>query len=312
MTVQSMTGFARHTAIFTANDEAEKAGAETRISWEIRCVNGKGLDARFRIPHGFDNLEQQLRTNLGRVFARGSFQVSLTIEEDEAQTEIVVNEALLAKVLETAQQLQSQYGLAPASVDGILSLRGIIEASQSSADEVCKTELRAVLVSSFDETLVALRQMRLQEGARLQALLSGHVEKIAELACAARQDGSRSAEAIRERLAGHVALLLEAVNSNRSAAITLDEQRLHMEAAFLATKADIQEELDRLDMHVDAAHKLLSEGGPVGRKLDFLSQEFNRETNTLCAKSNAASITAIGLELKAVVDQFREQIQNIE
>lgn len=312
MTVQSMTGFARHTAVFTAPAQAGETGAETRISWEIRCVNGKGLDTRFRIPHGHDDLEQQLRTALGRVFSRGSFQVSLTLEEAETQAEMVINEKLLAKVMQTAQQLESQYGLAPASVDGILALRGMLDVPQILADDSNKAALRAVLLSSFDDALMALQHMRLQEGGRLQALLSGHVDRIAELAGQARQDGSRSVEAIRERLAGQVALLLEAVNSNRSAAITFDEQRLHMEAAFLATKADIQEELDRLDMHVDAAHKLLSDGGPVGRKLDFLSQEFNRETNTLCSKSNAASITAIGLELKAVVDQFREQIQNLE
>lgn len=307
MTVQSMTGFGRHTLTFTPGN-----GAETRISWEIRCVNGKGLDARFRIPHGLDDLEQLLRASLGRVFARGSFQVSLTIEEPEAQTEMVINEALLNKVLQTAQQLQTQYGLTPATVDGILSLRGIMEPPQAVTDDTSKAALKAVLLSSFDEALKAVKLMRLQEGKRLCDLLSGHVDRIAELAVQARQDDSRSPDAIRERLAGQVALLLDAVNNNRASAIVLDEQRLHMEAAFLATKADIQEELDRLDMHVAAAHALLVEGRPVGRKLDFLSQEFNRETNTLCSKSNAASITGIGLELKAVVDQFREQVQNLE
>lgn len=307
MTVQSMTGFARHTATFTPEN-----GAETRISWEIRCVNGKGLDARFRTPNGFDDLEQLLRAALGRVFSRGSFQVNVTVEEPEAQVKLVINEALLSKVMQTALQLQNQYGLAPASVDAVLNLKGILEPPQTEADETAKAALKAALLSSFDEALEALKQMRLQEGKRLSDLLGSHVDRIAELAVQARQDGSRSANAIRERLAGQVALLLEAVNSNRSSAIVLDEQRLHMEAAFLATKADIQEELDRLDMHVAAAHKLLTDGGPVGRKLDFLSQEFNRETNTLCSKSNAASITAIGLELKAVVDQFREQVQNLE
>ena len=307
MTVQSMTGFARHTATFTP-----ESGAETRISWEIRCVNGKGLDARFRTPNGFDDLEQLLRAALGRVFARGSFQVNVTVEEPEAQVKLVINETLLSKVMQTAQQLQNQYGLAPASVDAVLNLKGILEPPQTEADENAKAALKAGLLSSFDEALAALKLMRSQEGQRLSDLLSGHVDRIAELAGQARQDVSRSPEAIRERLAGQVALLLEAVNNNRASAIALDEQRLHMEAAFLATKADIQEELDRLDMHVDAAHKLLADGGPVGRKLDFLSQEFNRETNTLCSKSNAASITAIGLELKAVVDQFREQIQNLE
>lgn len=312
MTVQSMTGFARHIAAFAAVSDAGIKNIDTRISWEIRSVNGKGLDARFRIPHGFDNLEQVLRASLGRYFSRGSFQISLTIEDNEAQTEMVINEALLAKILKTAKQLEADYGLAPASVDGILSLRGIMEAPQATADDKGKAELSAFLLSSFDGALIALKQMRLEEGARLQLLLSTHVDRIAELAQQARNDSSRSVESISKRLSGQVELLIDALNNNRNTTISFDEQRLHMEAAFLATKADIQEELDRLDMHVDAAHKLLSEGGAVGRKLDFLSQEFNRETNTLCAKSNAASITAIGLELKAVVDQFREQIQNME
>lgn len=307
MTVQSMTGFARHSVIHKS-----ASGVETGISWEIRCVNGKGLDARLRIPHGFDDLEQQLRSALARVFARGSFQISLSLEEGEGQTELVINEALLARVLQRAQHLEQQYGLAPASVDGILSLRGILEPPQTTTNEAEKAALKAVLLSSFEETLAALKAMRLQEGTRLCSLLSGHIERIAELTQTARLDRSRSADAIRERLAAQVSLLLDAVNNNRASAIALDEQRLHMEAAFLATKADIQEELDRLDMHVAAAHKLLGGDGPAGRKLDFLSQEFNRETNTLCSKSNAASITAIGLELKAVVDQFREQVQNLE
>ncbi len=310
MTVQSMTGFARHTVNYLP--EADATGTAARISWEIRSVNGKGLDARFRIPHGFDDLEQQLRGSLARVFSRGSFQVSLTIDETESRTDFIINEALLHQVLQTAKQLEAQYGLTPPSIDGLLNLRGILEQPQATADDAAKAALKAALLASFEDVLSGLKAMRLQEGKRLADLLGGHVDRIAELAQQARNDASRSVEAIRERLAGQVALLLDAVNSSRSSAIALDEQRLHMEAAFLATKADIQEELDRLDMHVAAAHKLLAEGGAVGRKLDFLSQEFNRETNTLCSKSNAASITAIGLELKSVVDQFREQVQNLE
>ncbi|WP_439272565.1 YicC/YloC family endoribonuclease [Pseudochrobactrum sp. HB0163] len=310
MTVQSMTGFARHIVNYTP--QAGASGAAARINWEIRSVNGKGLDIRFRIPHGFDDLEQQLRASLGRVFSRGSFQVSLTIDETENRADFIINEALLHQVLQTAKQLETQYGLRPPSLDGLLNLRGILEQPQALPDDEAGNALKTVLLASFEEVLGNLQAMRRQEGKHLANLLGTHVDKIAELAQQARNDASRSAEAIRQRLAGQVALLLEAVNGNGSSGVVLDEQRLHMEAAFLATRADIQEELDRLDMHVAAARKLLAEGGVIGRKLDFLSQEFNRETNTLCSKSNAASITAIGLELKSVVDQFREQVQNLE
>src|SRR5690606_21539897 len=168
-----------------------------------------------------------------------------------------------------------------------------------------RAEIEASIVAGFRKALEAIKEARQQEGASLFRILSNHVNTIARLTEAARNDQSRNIDSIKARLSAQVKLLLDAAHE-------LDETRLYQEAAFLATKADIQEELDRLETHVEAAHKLLADGGPIGRKLDFLSQEFNREANTLCSKSNAASITAIGLELKAVVDQFREQVQNLE
>jgi uncharacterized protein (TIGR00255 family) len=181
----------------------------------------------------------------------------------------------------------------------------MIDQAQVAEDDDARTGLEAAIVAAFEGALKAIAEARAQEGKALFTILSGHVDTIGRLTEAARQDPSRSTDAIKARLAAQVALLLDGPRD-------LDEARLYQEAAFLATKADIQEELDRLDTHVASAHKLLADGGPAGRKLDFLSQEFNREANTLCSKSNAASITAIGLELKAVVDQFREQVQNLE
>ncbi|YBV97991.1 YicC family protein [Phyllobacteriaceae bacterium JZ32] len=303
MILQSMTGFARHAV--TYGDDKVSTGGETRIVWEVRSVNGKGLDVRFRLPQGFEGIEPQARVAISRHFARGNFQAALTVEQSDARTDIVLNEAYLAGVMAAGERLRAQYGLAPASVDGILALRGVLVEPQETQDEGTRAGLDAAILSALDGALVALAEARRAEGSSIGAILSGQVDRIAELAQRARNDPARSVEAVRERLAAQVALLLDESNE-------FDERRLHMEAAFLATKADIQEELDRLDTHVASARLLIGTGGPIGRKLDFLSQEFNREANTLCSKSNAASITAIGLELKAVVDQFREQLQNLE
>ena len=299
MALQSMTGFARH-----AVQHAMKGG-EARIVWEVRSVNGKGLDLRLRLPQGLETAEHPVRSMLARHFSRGNFQASLSVERSEAQAAFSINQTMLAEILKLSTDLQAKHGLAPASVDGILSLRGVIDQAQMADDEGERSLLEAAIVSGFEGALKAIADARRQEGKALFTILSAHIDSIARLTESARRDPSRSTDAIKARLAGQVALLMDAARE-------LDEARLYQEAAFLATKADIQEELDRLETHVASARKLLADGGPVGRKLDFLSQEFNREANTLCSKSNAASITAIGLELKAVVDQFREQVQNLE
>ncbi|GGA85839.1 hypothetical protein GCM10011491_11840 [Brucella endophytica] len=302
MTLQSMTGFARHAAVHSGGEGAQN---DARIVWEVRSVNGKGLDARFRLPQGFETIEPLARAALAKHFSRGNFQAGLTVERTAPKSELVLNEAYLANLLSLSERLRAQYGLTPASVDGILSLRGVLVEPQETEDEEARAGLESAIMAAFDGALTALAKARRAEGSSIGAILSSQIDTIADLANRARNDPSRGVEAIRARIAAQVALLLESTSG-------LDETRLHMEAAFLATKADIQEELDRLDTHVASARKLIAEGGPIGRKLDFLSQEFNREANTLCSKSNAASITAIGLELKAVVDQFREQVQNLE
>lgn len=295
MTVESMTGFAR---------AAGEWGA-TGIVWELRSVNGKGLEARLRLPPGHERLEQPCRQAIQKAFARGNIQASLNIAQAPGQQQPIVNEALLKDLAGLAQRLQEQFGASPASADGLLALRGVLELPEQILSEEDRAALDAVVIATLQTAIEALEAARRSEGAALEGLLRGHIEQIERLTLKAEADPFRQPEMIRARLAEQVALLL-------GAAPALDEQRLATEAAFLATKADIREEIDRLKTHVASARALLGEGGPVGRKLDFLAQEFNRESNTLCSKSNAASVTAIGLELKAVVDQFREQVQNLE
>jgi uncharacterized protein (TIGR00255 family) len=294
MNLQSMTGFAR-----SVHDD-ERAS----VVWELRSVNGKGLDARLRFPPGLERMEQPCKQAIQKRFSRGNIQASLTLSRNAASAQPVVNEAFLADVAGLAKRLQERFGVAPASADGLLSLRGVLDMPDFGAAPDHE-ELEAAILAALDQALGSLEAARRQEGDSLEGLLLGHLQTIEALTAKAEADPSREPAAIRERLAAQIALLMEA-------APALDEQRLHMEAAFLATKADIREEIDRLKTHVASARALIEAGGPVGRRLDFLAQEFNRESNTLCSKSNASSVTAIGLELKAVVDQFREQVQNLE
>jgi uncharacterized protein (TIGR00255 family) len=295
MGLQSMTGFARVAG--------EHAGAA--FAWEVKSVNGKTIEARLRVPPGFDRLELPARQAIQKKFSRGNVQATLTVSKGTSAAPPVVNEAFLKDLAGLARRLQEQFGVGPASADGLLALKGVLETAESTDSDEERAALDAALLAALDQTLSALETARLAEGNALGALLSGHVDRIAQLTGQAESDPSRDPGRIRERLAEQVKLLLEA-------SATLDEARLAQEAAFLATKADIREEIDRLKTHVASARVMIEQGGPVGRKLDFLAQEFNRESNTLCSKSNAASVTAIGLELKAVVDQFREQVQNLE
>jgi uncharacterized protein (TIGR00255 family) len=295
MALQSMTGFARASA--------ELNGAA--IAWEVKSVNGKGLEARLRLPPGFERIEQPARQAVQKRFSRGNLQATLTVVQAGQQTQPVVNEEFLRVLAGLAGRLVGEFGVSPASADGLLALRGVLDAPEIIETDEVRAATDAVILAAFDAALAGLEQARRNEGAALEAILRGHLDRIETLTRQAEADPSRDTVAIRRRLADQVRLLLDAANG-------LDETRLGMEAALLATKADIREELDRLGAHVVSARALLSGGGAVGRKLDFLSQEFNRESNTLCSKSNAASLTTIGLELKAVVDQFREQLQNLE
>jgi len=296
MSLQSMTGFARASA--------DHDGAA--IAWEVKSVNGKGVEVRPRLPPGFERLEPALRQALQRRFARGSFQAALTVARgSSAQVQPVINEAFLKDVAGLAQRLQQQFGTAPPTADGLLALRGVLELPDAVETDEARAALDGAIQAALEQALRGLENARRTEGEALGALLAGHLDAIEALTLRAEADASREPAAIRARIAEQVRLLMDA-------SANLDEARLHQEAAFLATKADIREEIDRLKTHVASGRTLLAVGGAIGRKLDFLAQEFNRESNTLCSKSNAAAVTAIGLELKAVVDQFREQVQNLE
>jgi uncharacterized protein (TIGR00255 family) len=272
---------------------------------ELKSVNGRGLDMRVRLAPGFDALEPEIRRRIGKSVNRGSLTVSLSVDREGEGGRVVVNHQALEAVLEGFRWLEARVEAQRPTLDGIMGLKGVLEQHETpmSADE--EEALGSAILTAVDEALAALVAARAEEGARIAAILSERVDEIAALTKAAELHPGRSRDAILARLRLQIVELTEA-------SPTLSEERLAQEAMLLATKADIREELDRLGAHIAAARALLAGGGPAGRKLDFLSQEFNREANTLCSKSNDVALTAIGLDLKAVIDQLREQIQNIE
>lgn len=296
MPLQSMTGFARR----------EGTSGRHRWAWELRSVNGKGLDLRLRLPTGTEHLETDVRKLIAENFSRGNMQVNLTVSTSEAGVETVVNQGALAAVLSLREQLRDVIDPAPLRLDTLLSIRGIVDFREPEEREGERAARDADLLAGLHLALVDMTSMRQAEGEALRRVLLDQIEAIEMLARQIEADPSRSVQSISARLAGQVALVLEGSTGS------VDQDRLYGEVALLAAKADIREELDRLRTHVAAARDLLGKGGPVGRKLDFLSQEFNRESNTICSKSNAASVTAAGIELKVVIDQFREQVQNLE
>jgi uncharacterized protein (TIGR00255 family) len=291
----SMTGFAR----------ADGAAGGRRWTWEMRALNGKGLDVRLRLPPGFERLELAARERVTKRLTRGNVQATLSVDFGSGGEGFRINEAVLTEVLKAMERIGSRLEVQPPTLDGILSIRGVVELADAEPDETDRAALDEGILAALETALADLTAMRAQEGAAIGTVLALRVDEIARLAAAAEASPARTPVAIRTRLAEQIATLLDA-------APALDPDRLHQEAVLLATRADIREELDRLDAHVAAARTLLAEGGPVGRRLDFLAQEFNREVNTLCAKANDRALTAIGLEMKAVVDQLREQIQNLE
>ena len=295
MPLQSMTGFARR----------EGSSGRYRWAWELRSVNGKGLDLRLRLPPGTEAIEADVRRLAGEMFSRGNMQIGLTISASEIGVETVVNQAALSAVLSLREQLAGMIDPAPLRLDTLLGVRGIVEFREPEEKEGEKAARDADIMAGLRLALHDIMMMRETEGAALHHVLLGQIARIEELARTIEADTSRSLETIAARLSHQVALLMDG-------AATLDRDRLYAEVALLAAKADIREEIDRLHAHVAAARDLLEKGGPVGRKLDFLSQEFNRESNTICSKSNSASVTAAGIELKVVIDQFREQVQNLE
>ena len=293
--LRSMTGYAR------ASGGAEGMSFEI----ELKSVNGRGLDLRLRLAPGLDAFEPDLRQRLGERLSRGSVTVSASLQRETGSSEIVINQAALGAVLDALEALQGRVDADRPRLDGILALKGVLETRETTLSPDAEAAFREAFLQAFDSALDGLIHARGEEGMRIADVLSERIDEIESLTRQAETHPARGSEVILERLRSQIAELTEAGSG-------LSEERLHQEAMMMATKADIREELDRLTAHVAAARQLLAQGGPVGRRLDFLSQEFNREANTLCSKSNAVELTAIGLELKASIDQLREQVQNIE
>jgi uncharacterized protein (TIGR00255 family) len=295
MALSSMTGFARGHGV---------AGAYA-WNWEIKSVNAKGFDLRFRLPPGWDGVEIGARTRAAARLSRGTVYANLTVDRQGVAPTVKINDAVLNAMVVAINQLTGKIDAAAPTLDGILSLKGVIEVTEEDERPEEHHAAELAIIAGFDEALTALVQMRNEEGAALGRLLANRLDEIAALTGRAEAAPCRKPDAIKARLAEQVATLM-------SANERFDSDRLYQEAIMLATKADIREELDRLVSHVAQAQKLLQEGGPIGRKLDFLAQELNRESNTLTAKANDVELTNIGLQLKSVVEQFREQVQNLE
>jgi len=295
MALSSMTGFAR----------GQGAAGAYAWSWEIKSVNAKGLDLRFRLPTGWDAVELPARSRANAALARGTVYANLTVERKGAAPAVKINEPVLAAVIGALKRLEGKVAAAPPSLDGILSLKGVMEVGDTDERAEDRLAAEAAIVAGFADTLAALVAYRREEGAALGQLLGARLTEVATLTARAEAAPGRKPEAIKARLAEQIAVLL-------SSSERFDADRLHQEAVLIASKADIREELDRLAAHVGQAQKLIAEGGAIGRRLDFLAQELHRESNTLTAKSNDVELTNTGLELKTVVEQFREQVQNLE
>jgi uncharacterized protein (TIGR00255 family) len=267
-------------------------------------VNGRSLEVRLRAPPGLDGLAEAARKLVLAGLSRGQCQLTLTLARAEAATGVRVNRAALESLIAALAGLELPANVRPASLDGLLAVRGIVEIDEDSR-EAFDEALHGDMLAGAGRLVAGLQAARAEEGQALATILAGQLDAILALVQAAEGSPGRSTEAVKARLREQVQALLDAAGA-------LDADRLHQEAALLASRADVQEELDRLRAHVAAARDLLQAEGAVGRRLDFLAQEFGRETNTLCSKANDVALSRIGLDLKAVVEQFREQVQNVE
>lgn len=294
MAISSMTGFAR----------IEGAQDGRRWTWEIKSVNGRGLELRFRLPPGFDFLEPELRKAAAEAFSRGSFNATLNIDKTALGPALRINSEALDEAIRMIETIRGRIDCEKPRAEGILNVRGVVEQDESDQDEAARAAWANALISGFRKATAALQTARAAEGKNLAAALTAQIDGIERLELEARANAAASPEAMRARLAAQLAEL--------TAGAGIAEERLAQEAALLAIKADIREELDRLVAHVAAARALLKNKEPVGRKLDFLTQEFNREANTLCSKAQDMALKRLGLDMKTVIDQMREQVQNIE
>ncbi len=295
-----MTGFAR----------CDGAHGACTWHWEAKSVNNRGLDVRLRLPPGYDALEPKIREAVAKRFSRGSINIALTVDRTEGAAEIRLNETALAQVIAAADRLrQLTAGDAP-SADALLTTRGVLEQVEPQESETETAARQAAMLKSLETALDGLAAARDAEGKRLKKVLNTAIDEIARLTGEVEASPARAPKAIASRLEEQVAKILSAGSGGAGQA--LDPQRLHQEAVLIATRADVEEELKRLHAHIEAARELLTAKGAVGRKLDFLAQEFNREANTLTAKAISSDVARAGLALKVVIDQIREQVQNIE
>ena len=296
MPLASMTGFARASA--------EVLGRVA--TWEARSVNGRGLEVRLRLPPGYDRLESEIRTRAARRFDRGNVALTLTVETPTLGPRLQINRAALDQALVLMGELSGRIDAAAPRLDGILAIRGVLETvGETPLDEAAQAKLDAAILAALDNVLAGLADARAKEGAALARVLDGALDEIESLTRDAAASAAAQPAALKAKLEAQMAELLGSQTG-------LSPERLAHEAALLAVKADVREELDRLRAHIGQARELFAGHGAVGRKLDFLSQEFNREANTLCSKASDIALTRIGLALKTAIDRMREQAANVE
>ena len=295
MTLSSMTGFGR------SNNSFENYS----WVWELKSVNGKGLDLRTRIPQGFDTLDKHVKSVAKKVLFRGTLNILLQIKKDGVETVLNVNEDVLNKLIIIAKDAATKHNLPMPSIDNLLTIRDVIEVYIDDTPDYTEKGRDKAVKLSFDEALKSLISSREEEGAATYCMLSLILDDINRLLSEAEVIGLKQPELLKEKYEKKLGSLFD----NKQ---DIDQDRLAQEIVLLALKSDIKEETDRLNAHIVSARKLLLTNGPVGRKLEFLTQEFNREINTLCSKSSDIRLTNIGLSLKASIDQFREQVLNVE
>lgn len=299
MSLKSMTGYA------SQDGTLELEATTYKWTWDIRSVNGKSLDMRLRLPAALSELDQQVRRQLPKKLARGNIQAHLQLEIEKPNAVLALNEEMLEAVLSLSKKLSKEHDIAPISMDAILSTRGVIDANNNDEATEDKAALSDAVLANLDKALDSLVVSRSGEGAALHQILQDILNEVETLVIAARDAPERSAEVIKAKLDEQIKQLIEGEHD-------VSQERLYQEALMMAAKVDIKEEIDRLEAHIASARDLLASSEPVGRRLDFLAQEFNREANTVCSKANDIAITNIGLALKATIEQFREQVQNVE
>ena len=293
MSFKSMTGFGR----------AEGAFEDWSWVWEVRAVNGKSLDVRMKLPNGYESLEPQIRKHVGSLVHRGSLQISLKVYTSGTDLPYRLNTDWLHTLVNSTFEVGKKHGIKPTQFDGLLAVKGVVEEAAPSAADPKYRRRNVQLLETLDGMINSLILARISEGKALAKILTVNVKAMAGEVDKARKCEANTAKAIKQRFAQRFEELLGE---------KLSQDRLMQEAAILAVKADVREELDRLEAHIKQALVLIKQGSPVGRKLDFLSQEILREINTLCSKSTDLKLTNIGLELKSLIEQFREQSANVE